>query len=95
MARNACHTRVVKEVVRLNNKQIQINLNFLGFNCGKVDGKIGLKTRSAIKSFQKSFELTRTGKWNSETDTKCIQVVKDIQRSIGAIQDGIVGRRNY
>ncbi len=76
----------------LSNKQIQINLTFLGFNCGKTDGKIGIKTRSAIKSFQKSFELTRDGKWGNETNTKCIAVVKDIQRKIGCKNiDGIVG----
>lgn len=76
----------------LNNKQIQTNLNFLGFNCGKADGKIGFKTKKAIKNFQKSFALTQDGIWGNNSNTKCIMIVKDIQKKIGCKKiDGIVG----
>lgn len=71
-------------------KHIQGNLNFLGFNCGKIDGIIGFRTKSAIKNFQKSFEITKTGAWNKETENKCIDLVKDIQKKIGlTLVDGI------
>ena len=43
----------------LSNKNIQRNLNYLGFYCGDIiDGIIGWRTKKAIKSFQKSFSLT-------------------------------------
>ena len=75
----------------LTNKQLQSNLNFLGFNCGKIDGIIGFRTKSAIKNFRKSFELTIVNYWNEEADKKCIDLVKDIQKKIGAVPDGIAG----
>lgn len=79
----------------LNNKQIQTNLKYLGFYKGKIDGKIGLSTKSAIKSFQKSFELTRDGIWGKNSNAKCIAVVKDIQKKIGCkAVDGIVRSRD-
>lgn len=43
----------------LSKRQIQKTLNYLGFGNLKVDGIIGFKSKLAIKSFQKSFELTR------------------------------------
>lgn len=79
----------------LNNRQVQLNLNYLGFNCGKVDGIIGFRTKSAIKNFKKSFELTVNSTWTLEADIKIKDIVRDIQRKIGATPDGLVGRRNY
>lgn len=77
----------------LSNKQKQITLNYLGFFCGDIiDGIIGIRTKKAIKSFQKSFELTRDGIWGARTNSKALQVVKDIQEKIGCkLIDGIVG----
>ncbi len=43
------------------NKQVQARLNKLGYNCGAVDGGMGPKTLSAIKSFQKSKGLKVDG----------------------------------
>jgi peptidoglycan hydrolase-like protein with peptidoglycan-binding domain len=34
----------------------------LGYNVGKVDGKLGSKTRAAIKAFQKAQHLSVDGK---------------------------------
>ena len=77
----------------LTNKQIQTNLHFLGFYKGKIDGKIGLATKKAIKTFQKSFELTQDGIWGTNSNNKCIEIVKNIQKKIGCKTiDGIVGQ---
>lgn len=76
----------------LTNKQIQRNLTFLGFPCGEIDGKIGWKTKKAIKLFQKSFDLTVDGIWGNHSDNKCMHVVSEIQSKIGCkMIDGIVG----
>lgn len=77
----------------LSNKQIQISLNYLGFFCGDViDGIIGYRTKKAIKSFQKSFELTKDGIWGVRSNTKCLQVIREIQEKLGCkMIDGIVG----
>jgi len=42
-------------VVRSEVKNIQIRLNYLGFNAGSVDGKYGNVTRLAVEAFQRSF----------------------------------------
>lgn len=68
----------------LSNKQKQVTLNYLGFFCGDViDGIIGYRTKKAIKSFQKSFELTQDGIWGINTNNKAITIVKQIQKEIG------------
>lgn len=43
------------------NKSLQTKLNKLGYECGKVDGKIGKNTKEAIKKFQKDNSLTVDG----------------------------------
>lgn len=43
------------------NKKVQEKLNELGYDCGKADGKIGKKTKEALKKFQKDHELTADG----------------------------------
>lgn len=77
----------------LSNKNIQRNLNYLGFFCGDIiDGIIGWRTRKAIKLFQKSFDLTVDGIWGNKSNTKCMNIVSDIQRKLGcSLIDGIVG----
>ncbi|WP_041720738.1 peptidoglycan-binding protein [Alkaliphilus metalliredigens] len=40
---------------------IQSKLNSLGYDCGVVDGIMGLKTKAAIKAFQKDNDLTVDG----------------------------------
>ena len=44
-----------------NLKSAQEKLNSLGYDCGKADGVMGKKTKSAIKSFQKSKGLKQDG----------------------------------
>lgn len=43
------------------NKKIQKRLNELGYNCGKVDGLIGPKTKKAIRQFQEDYGLEVDG----------------------------------
>lgn len=76
----------------LSNKQIQTNLWFLNFYTGKIDGNIkNLKTKNSIKNFQKSFSLTQDGIWGNNSNTKCVQIIKDIQKKLGCkMIDGIV-----
>lgn len=42
-------------------KKVQKKLNKLGYDCGKVDGKFGKKTKKAIKKFQKDEEMKVDG----------------------------------
>ncbi len=48
-------------------KQIQIALKNAGYDSGNLDGKMGGKTRKAIKDFQKDNLLPVTGKVDKET----------------------------
>lgn len=36
-------------------RNVQTRLNYLGFNCGNVDGVLGSKTTSAVKAFQSAY----------------------------------------
>ncbi|MCK4988304.1 MAG: peptidoglycan-binding protein, partial [Desulfobacterales bacterium] len=47
---------------RLQIAEVQAALQKLGYNVGKVDGKLGSKTRAAIKAFQKTQHLSVNGK---------------------------------
>lgn len=51
------------EVVRVdvNAFDVQTSLKNAGYYDGKIDGKLGSKTKSAIKSFQRDHELTVDG----------------------------------
>lgn len=75
----------------LNIRQRQMNLNFLNYSTGGIDGVEGIKTKAAYKAFQRDFGLTIDGIYGSKTDTKLIEVIKDIQDKIGATVDGVAG----
>ena len=47
--------------------QVQKNLSGLGYNPGPIDGLMGLKTREAIKTFQRDNRLNITGDLNLQT----------------------------
>ncbi|UAB85449.1 TIGR02594 family protein [Zunongwangia sp. SCSIO 43204] len=47
--------------------KLQKLLNFLGYNCGDVDGDFGPKTENALKLFQANNQLTVDGIYTSET----------------------------
>jgi peptidoglycan hydrolase-like protein with peptidoglycan-binding domain len=52
---------------RPNTKQIQTALANAGYYAGKVDGKMGRQTRSAIKEFQRANNLKPDGKVGKQT----------------------------
>lgn len=47
--------------------QAQKILNRQGYRAGKVDGKFGSKTSTAVKLFQKRMDLAVTGKLDDQT----------------------------
>lgn len=88
-------------------KQLQENLNYIGYNCGVVDGDFGSKTDSALRKFQSDYNLEVDGKYgkNSKKILEEIvankknlnsytkeQFIKDVQKAIGAKVDGIAGQ---
>jgi hypothetical protein len=49
---------------------VQARLRNLGFECGPIDGKLGSKTQSALREFQKHNKLDATGDLDDETRQK-------------------------
>ena len=76
----------------LNNKQIQMNLKFLGYYGGNIDGIIGNGTRGAIEEFQKAYGLVVDGIYGAKSNAKMLEVIKQIQKELGVAQDGIAGQ---
>jgi len=52
---------------KTNVKQLQIALKNAGYNPGLIDGKMGKRTRQAIRAFQKANGLAVTGKVDNAT----------------------------
>lgn len=63
------HLDPVKE-----NTGVQARLNNLGFDCGKVDGINGPKTKTAVRAFQEKYELTVDGIPGPQTQAKLKEV---------------------
>lgn len=72
-------------------KQYQMNLQFLNFYMGKIDGIKGKLTKQAIIDFQSYHGLKVDGIYGSQTNTKLIAVIKEKQRELGVFDDGIAG----
>lgn len=75
----------------LNIKQRQMNLKFLGYYNKSIDGIEGVGTKQAYKDFQRANGLVVDGIYGIKTDAKLIEVIKEIQRSLGVAQDGVAG----
>lgn len=75
----------------LSIKQRQVNLQFLNYYKGKIDGIEGNKTKQAYKDFQRDFNLVVDGIYGAKTDNMLITTIKSIQSQIGANVDGLVG----
>lgn len=58
------------DISKATPEQIQTALKSAGFYSGELDGKIGPKTRDAIKEFQKANELKVDGKVGRQTWSK-------------------------
>ncbi len=72
-------------------KQLQTNLNKLGFNCGNADGIFGVKTEAAVKAFQKAYGLAVDGIAGPATLGKIEELLKkqNQQPDVKALQDRI------
>ena len=86
----------------LSVKQRQINLQFLNYDCGcspngkfevlKADGIEGNKTKKSYYYFQRDFGCSMLdGDYGKETETRLLEVIKNIQNTIGTKADGLVG----
>jgi hypothetical protein len=75
----------------LNIKQRQMNLKFLGYYDGKIDGIEGNGTISAYEQFQEAYGLTVDGIYGEKTNAKLIEVIKVEQARLGVAQDGVAG----
>ena len=75
-------------------RQVQYNLNALGFNVGSVDGIAGNNTVNGIKNYQKSRGLDVDGMAGPATQNKLWAEIKDIQtrlKRIGCYSDSVDG----
>ena len=75
----------------LNVKQRQMNLNFLNYSTGGIDGIEGAKTKAAYGAFQRDFGLVADRIYGPATDNRLVEVIKDIQRKLGVPADGVAG----
>ena len=73
-------------LARLSSREIQMFLNFLGFNAGEVDGILGDSTKEAIEDFQTAEGLIASGKWTAETRVSLKKrVVIKVQESLAML----------
>lgn len=75
----------------LNIKQRQINLQFLGYYKGQIDGIVGILTKQSYVDFQKDYGLVVDGIYGVKTNAKLIEVIKQEQIKLEVNADGIVG----
>ena len=75
----------------LNIKQRQMNLKFLGYYGGAIDGIVGNGTISAYEAFQRDYGLAVDGIYGAKTNAKLIEVIKKEQAKLGVAQDGVAG----
>jgi hypothetical protein len=52
----------------------QSRLHHLGFGCGPIDGKLGPRTRAALRTFQRNHGLEVTGRLDDPTQVKLEEV---------------------
>lgn len=77
-------------------KQKQMQLKYLGYYTGNIDGSFGPLSKEATKKFQKAYGLAVDGSFGPNTEAKSILVWKDIQsklnvRGYGLAVDGYCG----
>lgn len=74
-------------------KQKQWQLYFLGYYDGKIDGIWGDKSRTATKQFQAENGLWCDGVFGYATENKSTDIIKGIQKAVGATVDGLAGAK--
>ena len=65
------------DIINPRVEEIQVFLNALGYNTGTIDGRMGQKTREAIREFQESRGLKTTGYINELT----LRQIEDMRRA--------------
>lgn len=78
-------------MIKYTVKQIQMNLYFLDYYKGKINGVKGKLTIQAIKKFQKDYELEVDGIVGKNTTEKMYNIITYFQKLYGAKVDGIAG----
>ena len=68
----------------MTNKQKQLQLKHLGYYLGEIDGSMGEQSKKATAQFQKAYGLTVDSSFGPKTETKSIEVWKDIQTKLKA-----------
>ena len=71
--------------------RLQMNLKFLGYYSGSIDGIKGPLTIQAIKNFQRDNGLAVDGVAGQQTIDCIRKIICDIQKKIGATVDGVAG----
>ena len=80
-------------------KQLQMNLNGLGFDCGSADGAFGKNTEKAVKAFQKAEGLSVDGIAGKNTLSAIKKIAKSVQNDLKELgydpgtADGIIGSK--
>lgn len=77
----------------MNIKQKQWQLYFLGYYDGKIDGVWGNKSRTGTKQFQADNHLWCDGVFGYASENKSIEIIKQIQKAVGATVDGLAGEK--
>ena len=75
----------------MNMTRLQMNLKFLGYYGGDIDGVKGPLTKTAIRNFKKEKGLA-INDIADQTMIDCVRnIICDIQRKVGATVDGVAG----
>lgn len=77
----------------MNIAQKQWQLYFLGYYDGKIDGIWGDKSRNGTKQFQADNHLWCDGIFGFATEEKSTEIIKVIQKAVGATVDGLAGEK--
>lgn len=72
-------------------KELQTNLNKLGYDCGTVDGEFGSKTDAAVRAFQKDKGLVVDGQVGKNTKAK----IKECLKALTATSSSGQGFKSY
>lgn len=72
-------------------KRLQMNLKFLGYYDGQVDGKKGNLTKSGIRRFRNDHGLGDSDIADQKMIDCIRNIICDIQKKIGANVDGVAG----
>lgn len=72
-------------------KRLQMNLKFLGYYGGEIDGIKGSKTLEAIKKFQSDHNLTVDGIAGQKTIDSIRAIIVAIQEELRVTVDGVAG----